>query len=63
MPYCNLLNLLTQRTFFEMVNNEILITLIFWLTKSIFFFPCAIIFAKELGALIGLSIGYRLKSY
>ena len=41
--------------------NGILTTFIFWGTESIFFFIYATTFARELGAVIGLSIAYFLK--
>lgn len=36
-------------------------TVIFWGTESLFYFVYATSFARELGAVIGLSIGYFLK--
>ncbi len=41
--------------------NGILTTIIFWSVESLFFFVYATNFARELGAVIGLSIGYFLK--
>ena len=41
--------------------NGIFTTVIFWGTESLFFFVYATALARELGAVIGLSIGYFLK--
>lgn len=41
--------------------NGIFTTSIFWGTESIFFFIYKTSFARELGAIIGLTIGYILK--
>lgn len=41
--------------------NGILTTLIFWGVESFFYFIFLTTFARELGAVIGLSIGYFLK--
>jgi putative flippase GtrA len=41
--------------------NGICTTFIFWGTESLFYFVFATDFARELGAVIGLSIGYVLK--
>ena len=41
--------------------NGIFTTLIFWGTESFFYFVYSTSFARELGALIGLSIGYYIK--
>ncbi len=41
--------------------NGVFTTIIFWGTESFFFFVYATSFARELGAVIGLSIGYCLK--
>ena len=41
--------------------NGIFTTLIFWGAESLFYFVFATNFARELGAVIGLSIGYVLK--
>lgn len=41
--------------------NGIFTTLIFWGTESLFYFVYNTSFAREIGALIGLSIGYFLK--
>ena len=41
--------------------NGILTTLLFWGTESVFFFIYKTNFAREFGALIGLSIGYFIK--
>ena len=42
--------------------NGVFTTIIFWGTESMFFFIYGSTFARECGALIGLSIGYFLKS-
>ncbi len=41
--------------------NGVLTTIIFWGMESLFYFVYSTIFARELGAIIGLSIGYFLK--
>lgn len=41
--------------------NGIITTIIFWGTESLFFFIYETSFAREFGAIIGLSIGYVLK--
>ena len=41
--------------------NGILTTLLFWGTESVFFFIYKTNFAREFGALIGLTIGYFVK--
>ena len=41
--------------------NGILTTLLFWGTESVFFFIYKTNFAREFGALIGLTIGYFIK--
>lgn len=41
--------------------NGIFTTLIFWGTESFFYFVYQTTFAREMGALIGLSIGYLIK--
>lgn len=41
--------------------NGVFTTVIFWGTESLFYFVYATTFARELGAVIGLSIGYFLK--
>lgn len=41
--------------------NGIITTSIFWGTETMFFYVYATSFARELGAIIGLSIGYFLK--
>lgn len=41
--------------------NGVLTTAIFWGTESVFYFVYATTFARELGAIIGLSIGYFFK--
>ncbi len=41
--------------------NGVLTTVIFWGTESFFYFLYATNFARELGAVIGLSIGYFIK--
>jgi putative flippase GtrA len=41
--------------------NGILTTTIFWASETLFFFGYKTDFARELGAIIGLSIGYFLK--
>ncbi len=41
--------------------NGILTTMIFWGTESLFYFTFFTSFAREVGAVIGLSIGYFLK--
>ena len=41
--------------------NGVFTTAIFWGTESIFYFVYATTFARELGAIIGLSIGYFFK--
>jgi len=46
-------------TFYSL--NGVFTTVIFWGTESLFYFVYATNFARELGAVIGLSIGYLLK--
>ena len=41
--------------------NGIFTTSIFWVTESLFYYVYKTTFARELGALIGLSIGYIIK--
>ena len=41
--------------------NGVFTTIIFWGTESLFYFVYSTSFARELGAIIGLSIGYFLK--
>ena len=41
--------------------NGVITTLIFWVTESLFLFIYATPLARELGAVIGLSIGYCIK--
>ena len=41
--------------------NGVLTTIIFWCTESLFYFIYSTTFARELGAIVGLSIGYLLK--
>lgn len=41
--------------------NGIFTTAIFWSTESIFYFVYSTTFARELGAILGLSIGYYFK--
>ncbi len=41
--------------------NGIGTTVIFWTTESLFYFLIGTSFARELGAIIGLSIGYFIK--
>ncbi len=41
--------------------NGVFTTIIFWGTETLFYFIYATTFARELGAVIGLSIGYFLK--
>jgi len=41
--------------------NGVFTTAIFWGTESVFYFVYATTFARELGAIIGLSIGYFFK--
>ena len=41
--------------------NGIFTTIIFWGVESLFYFVYSTNFARELGAIIGLSIGYFLK--
>lgn len=41
--------------------NGVFTTVIFWGTESLFYFLYATNFARELGAVIGLSVGYFIK--
>lgn len=41
--------------------NGIITTMIFWGTESLFFFIYETSFAREFGAIIGLSVGYFIK--
>ena len=41
--------------------NGVFTTIIFWGLQSLFYFAYSTTFARELGAIIGLSIGYFLK--
>ena len=41
--------------------NGVLTTIIFWGMESLFYFVYSTSFAREIGAIIGLSLGYFLK--
>lgn len=50
-----------SKKFYRYSLNGIFTTIIFWTTESLFYFIYNSDFARELGAIIGLSIGYFLK--
>ena len=50
-----------SKKFAMYASNGILTTIIFWGMESLFYFIYSTSFSREIGAIIGLSIGYFLK--